>query len=194
MADFGGEIDLEAVRAEARDWLEAHFPQSLRGKPGIAMALMEQQHTLGGRRVEILATDVSAPILAKARAGLYSDFEVSRGLGPERRDRWMRKVGLQWEVAPQLKAMVVFRQHNLLEAPPAQGAFDVVFCRNVLIYFDVAGKAKALGVVSRAMAPGGFLFLGGAETTGGLSSAFHMVPGERGLVRLGAPAAALKVG
>jgi chemotaxis protein methyltransferase CheR len=160
----------------------------------IAMALMEQQHRLGGRRVEILATDVSTPILAKARAGIYSDFEVNRGLAPERRDRWMRKVGLQWEMVPQLKAMVMFRQHNIMDAPPAHATFDIVFCRNVLIYFDVAGKAKALGVVARAMAPGGFLFLGGAETTGGISSAFQMLPGERGLVRLGGAEAVRKVG
>ena len=146
----------------------------------IAMVVQEVAHELGGRRVDIIATDMAEPILVKARAGLYSDFEVNRGLSPERRDRWMQRAGSGWEISPRLKSMVSFRRHNLLEPMAGAPVFDMVFCRNVLIYFDLAGKTQALDHISRVLAPDGTLFLGSAESVMGLNVAFEAVPGSRG--------------
>jgi chemotaxis protein methyltransferase CheR len=161
----------------------------------IAIAAVEhQERLLAGRKVEILATDVSRSILAKAAGGVYSDFEISQGLALERRNRWMRRVGLQWEAAPELKAMVSFRQHNLLETPPSGAGFDIVFCRNVLICFDEADKVKALAAIERVMTPGGFLVLGAAESVSRLSSGFQVMPGEPGLMRLSPAQVARRAG
>jgi chemotaxis protein methyltransferase CheR len=149
----------------------------------IAMLVQEQSHILGGRRVEIIATDMSEGILEKARAGLYSDFEVRRGLSPERQRRWMTPRGGDWEVAAPLKAMVTFRRHNLMDGAPGMGTFDIVFCRNVLIYFDPVRKAQVLEAVAQVMAPDGALFLGSAETIIGLTESLVLTPGSRGIYR-----------
>jgi len=147
----------------------------------VAMLLNEQAARLGGRRFEIVATDMSAAIVERAKAGRYSDFEVQRGLSPERRDRWMRRSGQSWEVAPALREMVAFQRHNLLDGLPLGGPFDIVFCRNVLIYFDRAGKTRVLLEIRRALAPDGALMLGSAETVIGLTTAFTLRPGSRGI-------------
>ena len=155
----------------------------------IAMLMQEQAAMLAGRRVEILATDMSEAILTKARRGLYSDFEVQRGLSPARRDRWMMRRDGGWEVAPALKAMVSFRRHNLLDGMTGLGPFDIVFCRNVLIYFDQAGKRRVLEQIAGATATDGVLFLGSAETVIGLTDAFALQAGARGVYRRGAASA-----
>lgn len=111
-----------------------------------------------------------------------------RGLSPERRARWLTPRGGQWEMVPALKAMVAFRRHNLLDGTKGMGTFDVVLCRNVLIYFDQARKSRVLEQVAATMAPDGALFLGSAETVIGLTDAFALQPGSRGLYR---PRAAL---
>jgi chemotaxis protein methyltransferase CheR len=147
----------------------------------IAMLVSEQAVRFAGRRIGIVGTDMAAAIVDRARAGVFSDFEVRRGLSPERRDRWMRRNGQAWEVVGSLKSMVSFQRHNLLDGPVAGGPFDVVFCRNVLIYFDAAGKTRVLDQIRRAMAPDGALFLGSAETVIGLTTAFSLRPGSRGL-------------
>ncbi len=149
----------------------------------LAILMQELGGLLGGRRVEIIATDMSEAILSKAREGYYSDFEVRRGLSPERLKQWFRPSGTGWEVAPQLKAMVSFHKHNLLDAPAGLGVFDIVLCRNVLIYFEPAGKAKVLERVATAIAPDGVLFLGSAETVIGLTSAFVAPIGAQGFYR-----------
>lgn len=153
----------------------------------LAMILREQTIQLGGRTVDIVATDLSNVIIDKARAGLYSEFEVNRGLDDARRTRWLRRNGAQWEVRPEIKSMVSFRQHNLLAGALLPGAFDIVFCRNVLIYFDNHGKSTALRNVAASMADEGFLFLGAAETTAGLCDQFKIVQGERGLLERASP-------
>ena len=149
----------------------------------LAMLFAEQAHVLAGRAVDILATDMSEPILAKARTGLYSDFEVSRGLSPERRDRWMVREDASWRVAPDLARTVRFARHNLLEGPPPAGLFDLIFCRNVLIYFDAEGKRAALTRLHAAMEPDAALVVGGAETLVGFEGLFRPVNGLRGVMR-----------
>ena len=149
----------------------------------VAMILMEMGHRLSGWKLDILATDMSEPILRKASAGLYNDFEVNRGLSPERQARWFKQEPDGWRVSPMLKQMVRFRPHNLLQGSAGLGVFDVVFCRNVLIYFDIETKRQILDQVRRAMAVDGSLLLGSAETVLGVSSAVEPVPGLRGLYR-----------
>jgi chemotaxis protein methyltransferase CheR len=149
----------------------------------VAMLLEEVGHLTPGWRLEIVATDVSEAILGKARSGLYSDFEVRRGLSDERRTRWFSRDGVNWRVSPALQQLVSFRNHNLLNGAKGLGSFDVIFCRNVLIYFDVAQKRAILGELARCLADDGRLFLGSAETVIGVSDAFELAPGSRGLYR-----------
>ena len=136
-----------------------------------------------GWKLEIVASDFSKPILEKAEAGLYSAFEVKRGLSPERLARWFQEEAGAWRVSPRLRQMVSFRQHNLLQGTSGVGTFDIIFCRNVLIYFDLDGKRAVLDDLARALTPDGALFLGSAETILGLTSALEPMPGSRGLHR-----------
>jgi|TARA_R110002124_G_scaffold29919_6_gene103538 chemotaxis protein methyltransferase CheR len=149
----------------------------------VAMVLQELGPRIAGWKIEILATDMSEPILQKARAGVYNDFEVKRGLSPERQNRWFKPVVDGWKVSPTLQQMVQFRHHNLLQGTAGLGVFDVIFCRNVLIYFDVENKRQILEQVGRAMANDGSLFLGSAETVLGVTTKIESTPGVRGLYR-----------
>ncbi len=149
----------------------------------LAILIQELGGLLAGRRVEIIGTDMSDAILSKARSGVYSDFEVRRGLSPERLNRWFQPNGSSWEVSRTLRAMVAFQKHNLLENVAGLGVFDIILCRNVLIYFDAAGKSQVLDRLSRAIAPDGVLFLGSAETALGLTKAFIPPTGRSGFYR-----------
>jgi len=149
------------------------------------MLLMEEQHWMPGWRIDILATDMSLPILERARTGLYSDFEVRRGLTEARLARWFTRAGDNWLLSPQIRSMVRFAPHNLLAGTAGLGRFDLVFCRNVLIYFDREHKRAALGQIGQALEPHGALVLGSAETVVGLESAFAPVVGLRGVFKPG---------
>ena len=145
---------------------------------------------LAGWRIEILATDFSKPILDRAADALYSDFEVKRGLTPERLAKWFEPVPGGYRPTAQIRDMVTFRPHNLLDRAAALGTFDIIFCRNVLIYFDGERKQKVLDELGRAMATDGALFLGAAESIIGLPAPLEAIPGLRGLCRkTAAPAA-----
>jgi len=147
----------------------------------LAMALKEGQPDLSGWRIEIVATDLSSEVLEKARAGVYSQFEVQRGLPIQLLVKYFTKVGDMWQVAPEIRAMVKFRQLNLLADFSALGSFDLVFCRNVLIYFDQETKIDLLNRLARITAGDGYLVLGAAETVVGLTDRFRTVPELRGL-------------
>lgn len=145
----------------------------------IAMTLLE---ALAGRatRVQILGTDLSEQVLERARAGTYSQLEVNRGLPAPMLVRYFQRVGAHWQVNAELRAMTTFVRHNLLHAPPAGGPFDVVFLRNVLIYFDLPTKLAVLDRVRSVLRPDGFLVLGAAETTVGIDDRWERVPISRG--------------
>ena len=160
----------------------------------LAILMQELAPLLGGRPVEIVATDMAEAILTKARAGVYSDFEVRRGLSPERLKRWFQPHGVGWEASASLKAMVSFRRHNLLDGVGGLGVFDVILCRNVLIYFDAGRKSRVLEQLGCALAPDGALFLGSAETVIGLTQAFVAQPGRMGYYRPKAAVAARAAG
>ena len=133
----------------------------------LAMTLKELEDTLAGWRIEIVATDLAGGVLQKAQAGIYSQFEVQRGLPIQLLIKYFSKVGDMWQIAPELRAMVKFRQLNLLADFSSLGAFDLIFCRNVLIYFDQDTKTNVLNRLGRLAAADGYLVLGAAETVVG---------------------------
>jgi chemotaxis protein methyltransferase CheR len=135
----------------------------------------------GGPAADILATDMSAAVLEKAKAGLYSQFEVQRGLSVQRLIRYFDQAGDAWRVKAHLRQAVRFDQSNLLDDFSRLAPMDVIFCRNVLIYFDVETKSKILDRLAATLAPDGYLILGAAETVIGLSDALRPVEGHRGL-------------
>jgi len=146
----------------------------------IAMVLHEASAHFCGWQVEILATDLSAEVLEKGRAGLYNQFEVQRGLPIQLLLKHFIQVGAQWQIAPYIRSMVSFRPLNLIRDFGALGTFDVVFCRNVLIYFDGPTKADVLKRLATTLASDGALLLGASETVIGLSDAFSPDPQHRG--------------
>ncbi|MED5423655.1 MAG: protein-glutamate O-methyltransferase, partial [Pseudomonadota bacterium] len=147
----------------------------------LAMILKEKQAELGGRRIEIVATDISDRVLNTARQGIYSQFEVQRGLPVTKLVRFFKQVEDKWQINDEIKAMVNYRNFNLLDSMASLGKFDVVLCRNVLIYFDTKTKAKVLEGISNQMEQDGFLFLGGAETVLGVTDTFSSIKDVRGL-------------
>ena len=147
----------------------------------LAMLLKDMKVKLAGWRIEIVGTDLSVEVLEKAKAGIYSQFEVQRGLPIQMLVKYFAQVGDTWQIAPEIRAMVAYRPLNLLADFSSLGAFDLVFCRNVLIYFDQDLKIDVLNRLARVVDPEGFLVLGAAETVVGLTDAFKLVPEKRGL-------------
>jgi chemotaxis protein methyltransferase CheR len=147
----------------------------------LAMSLKEMANAISGWRIEIVATDLSNEVLEKARAGIYSQFEVQRGLPIQFLVKYFSQIGDTWQIAPDIRAMVQFRPLNLLADFSHLGTFDVVFCRNVLIYFDQETKTSVLDRIARVVDRNGYLSLGAAETVVGLTDAFKPVPDKRGL-------------
>jgi len=130
----------------------------------LAMTFLESACGATGWNLDQLATDISTTALERARIGRYTDFEVGRGLDEARRARYFERDGRFWVARPELKRLVDFKRFNLLHAQSQEGPFDLIFVRNVLIYFDVPTKAKILRAMSRALAPDGLLVLGAGES------------------------------
>lgn len=158
----------------------------------LAMLLKEEGAKLAGWKIEIVGTDISTEMLEKAKAGFYSQFEVQRGLPIQLLVKYFKKNNEMWQIDPAIRAMVQYREYNLLHDLKPLGQFDVVYCRNVLIYFDQPTKTRVLENISRIMPDDGFLYLGGAETVLGISDKFKPVPEQRGIYAVtrgaGAPA------
>ncbi len=147
----------------------------------IAMCLKEYGAALHGWRIEIVASDISPAVLEKSRAGIFSQFEVQRGLPIHLLVKYFRQIGDMWQLNADIRAMVQHRQLNLLHDVAHLGVFDVVFCRNVLIYFDQSTKVGVFKRLAKVMEPDGFLALGAAETVVGLTDIFRPFPERRGL-------------
>ncbi|WP_138379768.1 CheR family methyltransferase [Luteithermobacter gelatinilyticus] len=160
----------------------------------IAITLKEMQAKLQGWNIEIVGTDLSQQVLEKARAGLYSQFEVQRGLPIKMLIKYFTQVGEMWQISEELRNMVTYRPFNLLDNFSILGQFDVVFCRNVLIYFDQATKTQVLDRIRSQMPEDGTLFLGAAETVLGVSDKFKPVAGHRGMYMTSDAPALRKVG
>lgn len=150
----------------------------------IAMLIVEQFPQVAGWNWEVVGTDISSAIVLKARSGVFSAFEVKRGLSEERLTRHFRRIeGGNFAVADPIRRLVRFDTHNLLESGARLGVFDIVFCRNVLIYFDAPTKTKALDLIARQMAHDGTLFLGSADNLTGVTNKFAAAGQERGVFR-----------
>jgi chemotaxis protein methyltransferase CheR len=147
----------------------------------LAICLKEMSAALAGWRVEIVATDLSQEVLEKSKAGIYSQFEVQRGLPIQMLVKYFKQNGELWQINAEIRAMVQHRQLNLLHDFSQLGMFDVIFCRNVLIYFDQETKIGILNRLAKLNEPDGFLVLGAAETVVGLTDAFRAYPERRGL-------------
>jgi chemotaxis protein methyltransferase CheR len=147
----------------------------------LAMILQDMGAQLNGWRIEIVATDLSSQALTKAKAGLFSQFEVQRGLPIQMLVKYFTQVRDQWQITELIRSMVTFRHFNLLNDFGNFGQFDVVFCRNVLIYFDPQAKSSVLDRLGRVVARDGYLLLGAAETVVGLTSYFKPMAGQRGI-------------
>jgi chemotaxis protein methyltransferase CheR len=147
----------------------------------LAMIVAEASAVLSGRKVEIVGTDIARDQLARAREGVYSQFEVQRGLPVQMLMRYFKKDESNWRIADTIRTMAQFREFNLLSDLRSLGRFDIVFCRNVLIYFDQPTKARVLEAIAGLMPPDGLLYLGGAETVLGITARFAPMPNERGV-------------
>jgi chemotaxis protein methyltransferase CheR len=148
----------------------------------IAMSVKEFAG-LSGWRIEIIATDLSQAVLEKAKAGIFSQFEVQRGLPIQMLVKYFTQTGELWQLNADIRAMVEHRQLNLLQDFSHLGMFDVIFCRNVLIYFDHTTKVGIFDRLARVLEPDGVLALGAAESVVGMSDAFRPYPDKRGLYR-----------
>jgi len=174
-------LKARASRKSLRIWCAAgstgQEPYSL------AMCLKEMGAALAGWRVEILATDLSQEVIEKSKAGIYSQFEVQRGLPIQMLVKYFKQNGELWQINADVRAMIQHRPLNLLHDFSQLGVFDVIFCRNVLIYFDQETKIKIFDRLAKVVEPDGFLVLGAAETVVGLTDAFRPYPERRGLYR-----------
>jgi len=172
-------IQSRAGRKSIRIWSAA---SSTGQEPySIAMCLKEKAAQLAGWRLEIVATDLSQEVLEKSKAGIYSQFEVQRGLPIQLLVKYFAQTGELWQINAEIRGMVQHRQLNLLQDFSHLGKFDVVFCRNVLIYFDQETKVNIFERIGRVIEPDGMLMLGAAESVVGITDAFRPHPDRRGL-------------
>ena len=156
----------------------------------LAMIIDECAAKIPGWKIEIVGTDLSDGVLDKARKGIYSQFEVQRGLPTPMLLRHFNQIGDAWQISEQMRSKVTFRQLNLLQDFSSLGRFDVIYCRNVLIYFDAPRKTDILTRMSRQLAPDGFLMLGASESLIGLKTDLVALPDNRAVYTRAGSAAA----
>lgn len=147
----------------------------------LAMMLKEEAASLPGWTFEIVATDISHEVLEQAKNGIYTQFEVQRGLPVTHLMKYFSQDGDNWSINQDIKSMVHFEYFNLLDPMTSLGTFDIIFCRNVLIYFDQETKKDVMDRARAQMTDDGLFFLGGAETVIGITDEFTAVPNCRGL-------------
>ncbi len=161
-------IIARAARKKIRIWCAA---SSTGQEPySIAMIVQELVPCLASWRVEIVATDLSKSALKTAEKAIYSQFEVQRGLTQEQIQRFFRPSGHVWQLKDEIRSRVQFKHFNLLDSYASLGQFDIIFCRNVLIYFEPDRKADVLSRMARILAPDGILALGASESIIGLNT------------------------
>lgn len=147
----------------------------------VIMTILENVPELANWNIEIVATDLSEDILAQAKNGEYSQFEVQRGLPITMLVKYFAQEGEKWKIKDEIKNRIRFQKLNLLQTPYSFGTFDIVLCRNVLIYFDTETKHKILNGVYNSLSKDGVLMLGGAETVLGVTEEFKGLTGHRGI-------------
>ena len=174
-------VQARASRRSLRIWCAA----SSTGQEPYSIAMCVKEFAgLAGWRVEIVGTDLSQAVLEKSKAGVFSQFEVQRGLPIQMLVKYFTQVGELWQLNADIRAMVQHRQLNLLQDFSHLGTFDVIFCRNVLIYFDQDTKTGIFERLARLLEGDGVLALGAAESVVGISDVFKPYPDRRGLYRV----------
>ncbi len=144
----------------------------------VAMTALDTPELMGGV-VEVIGTDLSEEMLSRSRTGEYSQLEINRGLPATTLVKYFERAGVGWRVRPEVSRNVTFRHLNLIRPFPPMGRFDIVFLRNVLIYFDAPTKRDILARVRQVLAPDGVLFLGAAEMMTGVDDGWERLPGGR---------------
>ena len=147
----------------------------------LAMLFAEQRERWEGWTIDILGTDISHRAIAAARTGRYSQFEVQRGLSVARMLDHFDEVGGGWHVRDHLRGLTRFEQHNILDHAPGRRVFDLILCRNVLLYFNQQTRAFTFNRLAEALAPDGFLMLGAGETVAGQTDRFALASQRIGL-------------
>jgi chemotaxis protein methyltransferase CheR len=170
--------ELVKSRASARK-IRVWSAASSSGQEAYSLAIILQENLPAGWSYEILGSDISTEMIKRAETGEYSQVEVNRGLPASQLVQYFERAGTHWRVTPQLRRNVSFKLMNLTAPLPAIPPFDVIFLRNVLIYFDVATKKSVLRNVARLLRPDGWLFLGAAETTIGIDDNYERVAAGR---------------
>lgn len=175
---------LEAKKAQKhiRIWSAA----ASTGQEAYSLSMIMKEHAakLEGWRVEIIGTDLCSEALEKAKSGLYSQFEVQRGMPVKYLVKNFKQVGSMWQMDPKIRSTVQFRQFNLLNSFNLLGRFDIIFCRNVLIYFDKDTKRDILARMVKQTNPACYLVMGASETLVGLNDDFKTVDNARGLYQI----------
>ncbi len=169
------EIVPAILRANGNSGLSIWSAACAAGQEAYSLAMLVKEYFPYIPNVTILATDFSEQVLDKARKGRYTQLEVNRGLPAPMLVKYFQREGLQWEVIEPVRKMVTFRKLNLIQPLPALPSMDIVFLRNVLTYFDPQLKADVLRRCAKKMRPGGYLFLGGSETTFGLGVDYDII-------------------
>ncbi len=175
-------LEARRTRKRLRVWCAA---SSTGQEPySLAMSIKEEAAKYMGWKFEILGTDISKTVLKKAATGEYTQFEVQRGLPIKLLLKYFTQQGENWVLNNDIRSMVRYKEGNLLENFASIGTFDIVFCRNVLIYFDLETKREVLNKIARQMEKDSYLLLGAAETVMGVCDKFEAVKGTRGLYKL----------
>ncbi len=171
---------LMAARGESRE-LRIWYGASSTGQEPYSLVMMLLDHfpQLAAWNVTHYATDINLEVLERARQGKYNQIEMNRGLPVTYLVKYFEKCGLEWQLKPAVRERVRFEPMNLVKSWPALPQFDIVMLRNVMIYFDIEAKKQILAKIRRQLKPDGYLFLGGAETTMGLSDAFQRMQFDR---------------
>jgi chemotaxis protein methyltransferase CheR len=151
----------------------------------LAMMFLEQSSRWAGWTIDIVGTDVSQAVVKSAREACYTSFQIQRGLGVQQMLAHFDETEKGWQASRTLQRMVRFQVHNILEPAPTPGGFDLILCRNVLLYFDADTRRRALDRIAQAMAPGAVLMLGGGETTVGHSDNLRPCKDFSGFFRAG---------
>lgn len=144
--------------------------------------LMSKPGSLPANAVQIIGTDISPRVLEIAKSGSYEGVAVSRGLPQERQNRFFRETSSGWEVGKDIKQRVTFRELNLMQNYTLMGRFDIIYCRNVLIYFSTELKRDILSRMAKCLNPGGYLVLGGSESISNYSDAFDLIRWRNGVI------------
>jgi chemotaxis protein methyltransferase CheR len=175
-------IQARAARKSLRIWCAA---ASTGQEPySIAMTIKEMSAQLAGWRIEIIGTDISQQVLEKSKSGIYTQFEVQRGLPIQLLVKYFKQTGEMWQINPEIRSMIQYKPLNLLQDFSSMGKFDIIFCRNVLIYFDQDTKAVIFERMAKGLEADGTLLLGAAESVVGITDAFRPISDRRGLYQL----------